>query len=506
MCGLLGDVAWFDIRCVATDNGSSFDTALNTVLPGVPRILCLYHIDENLKRKLTNKLGSEYGVFHKAWSRLVGCTQTEADFELLWAKLMTTYPAASEYLQTWVYPNKELWCHVWTRRYTTFGARTTQRCESVNNVIKYMMERNGTLETLFKTVLSVSERWAEKRNSRVLADQYTNHDCSGPDYTDAVQHLTREAARLVFKESLHMNSYSIHYFDNLPLECSASLYGPSTIRAKFKYHFGVALSQQSYDGVSTGFSQSQYSFVVPEQSTASLGAAIPQSSHSQQTVRLQSNHSLTEVDIQSTANPAPHTATDVHHPHSTLDIPGESGAYYVRHRNATKGDITHWVRVREGSATCTDCEFNTNHLLPCRHILAVNHERWLTASSEFQPGQCHRRWWLHNRSIPHVLPSIDAIHDPTSHDSPSLSDDDTSTTLSHDRICIEWIASCQAATGFIQSHGEAGLLYAQNTLKKLIKELSARAGGVRQPRTVSQQLIYSLYTVNTQSIYSPVTV
>ena len=55
----------------------------------------------------------------------MGSMLTEKQFELQWKELVSTHTAARVYHTTYVYPHKELWCHVWIRRYTTF----TQRCE-----------------------------------------------------------------------------------------------------------------------------------------------------------------------------------------------------------------------------------------------------------------------------------------------------------------------------------------------------------------------------------------
>ena len=84
-----------------------------------------------------------------------------------WLELEKQYSAGRDYLHKYVYPHREMWCHVWTRRYTTFGARTTQRCESVNSVLKSMLERNSTLDQLVKTIVSISDNWAAKRDSLV---------------------------------------------------------------------------------------------------------------------------------------------------------------------------------------------------------------------------------------------------------------------------------------------------------------------------------------------------
>ena len=48
---------------MATDNGSCFDAVFKAVLPGVPRILCLHHIGENIKSHLKAKLKGQWITF-----------------------------------------------------------------------------------------------------------------------------------------------------------------------------------------------------------------------------------------------------------------------------------------------------------------------------------------------------------------------------------------------------------------------------------------------------------
>ena len=465
---------------MATDGGSSFGAVLKAVLPGVPRILCLYHIGENIRRHLFSKLGPLYDTFYKSWSRLAGSVQTEEEFELDWTELVSTYGAAQDYLTKQLYPDKQLWCHVWTRRYTTFGARTTQRCESVNRVLKYLLEHNSTLETLFSTMLAISERWATRRDQRVQNDRFTNHAASGPVYTAAARHLTRDAAELVYSESQFISNYTVFYFEQLPPGCSTALSAPSAARVNYYYLYSAAESRQPTVNIQSSSSE----LVVQMQSTCSQSTADLQSNGSESTVEAQS------ISSESTVDP--------YHPHSFHDLPNVGGAYYVRHRIDSEAGVTHWVRVREGSVTCTDCKFNTNYLLPCRHILAVNQLQW-PKSSVFHQGQCHRRWWLEQGSPPISLPSTTAVVAPLSAeqtDAPMQDEDDTG-QLSKDSIYGKWIAAAGRACGFIQQHGDPGLQYSLDILKQLITDLVADGKGVPQQYKVTTHTSpHSVFTVN----------
>jgi len=153
------------------------------------------------------------------------------------------------------------------------------------------------------------------------------------------------------------------------------------------------------------------------------------------------------------------------------------------------------VRVREGSASCTDCEFNTNYLLPCRHILAVNIFRWHSART-FYPGQCHRRWWLDECSSLITSPSAASVIAPLSI-SPTSSDlllthDSSPLSLSKDGIFQAFMAAATRSVGFIQPHGEAGLAYAMSVLNQLDHTLAKGGAGVpprylKSPSTLPSQ-------------------
>jgi hypothetical protein len=476
---------WADIRCVATDGAPVYNAVLEAVLPGVPRILCLWHIDENIDDHLRLKLGSSYAAFHSAWDTVASSTRTEELFEEGWRQMLSDHPTAAEYLSRYVHPNRQRWCHVWTRQYTTFGARTTQRCESVNSVLKRILGRVCSLSQLVDAVVAISRKWVERRRERLHNARLANHASRGPVYEDAVVHLTREAAEMVHNESAYASNYDVHYFERLPDGCSAALSAHSKARANFIYLFLSMLSRLPSDAVPQ--SQPSYSGQSMVNTTSHSGQQVvnKRSKGGKDVVKERSSCGQPIVSTASTRNAV---IVDAYHPHSFLDIP-EGAAYYVRRRFDDDSDptITHWVRVREGSATCTDCHHNSNYLLPCRHILAVNRVCW-PKSQLFFPGQCHRRWWLGQGSAPLVTSSGHAHIAYSSRVEPCVDsgDYDTIVERSNDSIYIEWRAAADYAAGFIQQRGESGLRQAKGVLNQLIEALKQGGG------EVTTQLLHQL--------------
>ena len=200
------------------------------MLPNVPRILCLYHITENVKRHCSTLLGDQYGDFHRAWRNLADRLLHQDEFEPTWQKLMSDYPAVEVYFSKVLHPTRTRWCQVFTKSFTTFGARTTQRVESVNRVIKHFLERNTTLERLVTTVAEVADGWAAANIDRVKESRLTNHSATGAVYTEAVKTLTREAAEHVYSEGVNALDYRVVRFQSPPAGCSASLNTPSSTR------------------------------------------------------------------------------------------------------------------------------------------------------------------------------------------------------------------------------------------------------------------------------------
>jgi hypothetical protein len=494
-CDVSGDEAWADIRCVATDGGSSFASTLNAVLPGIPRLLCLFHINENIRRHLLTKLTlvGKWTAFHLAWWNILTEMRSEAEFDVEWSKLMAAFPPAKEYLSRHLHPNRKLWCGFWTRQYTAFGAVSTQRSESVHRVVKYFEETNSTLEALFTIVLSIAQEWEQNRVNRLHQDRYTTHSASGPVYVAAVQYLTREAADFVYEESQYMMEYDVVHYQSLPSGCSASLSASSSTRAYYQPHPSYlsahAVQTQSINSDSAVNPQAAYSTdAVHLPSDNGKDEVHPQSRHGADAVPRQSTTSTDAVHEPSlsSASTVPRRrqasppVVDVYHPHSFQDLPDEGVVYCVRHRIPDQAFATHWVRVRQGSASCTDCKRNTNFVLPCRHILAVNLKRWPQASV-FQPGQCHRRWWLEHDSTAVTLPSMTALLGPL-HDDPVdldlVAQDNAAEGVSKDGIYCLWIATAERASGFIQQHGEGGLRYSLAVLEQLISNLSSGGPGV----------------------------
>ena len=212
-----GSEAWQAIRCVATDGGAAFPAALEEVLPGVPQLRCLFHIYQNLSKQLISKLGGDayHGDFSTRFNRTLEA-RTEKDFETEWKGLVSAFPKASQYLSDHLYPCRMKWAPAWTLEYCTFGARSSQRVESMNSLLKLCCDANDPLSKIFEAITKIDSAQTRRRVAALQDAPFTNSRLDGPVYNAASRHLTKQAAELVQRESTYHSNYTATYHDPPP--------------------------------------------------------------------------------------------------------------------------------------------------------------------------------------------------------------------------------------------------------------------------------------------------
>ncbi|CAB4395879.1 unnamed protein product [Rhizophagus irregularis] len=114
-------------------------------------LLCIFHIDLNLRKKLKRKLGNKFEEFrHKFY--IYRNSLCEDLFELRWNQLIDQYPVAAKYLSNTLYINKESWAIPWIHKRFTTGAQSTQRIESINRHIHDKVDRATSLYDLLLSI------------------------------------------------------------------------------------------------------------------------------------------------------------------------------------------------------------------------------------------------------------------------------------------------------------------------------------------------------------------
>jgi hypothetical protein len=129
---------------IFTDSDPSIIRSVKEIYPDTHHMLCIFHIDLNLRKKLKPKLGNMFEEFRK---KFYSCRNSLCEnlFETRWKQLLAQYPAASKYLSDVLYVNKESWAIPWIRRRFTTGVQSTQRIESINKQVHDKVDRTTSL-------------------------------------------------------------------------------------------------------------------------------------------------------------------------------------------------------------------------------------------------------------------------------------------------------------------------------------------------------------------------
>jgi hypothetical protein len=136
------------------------------------------------------------------------------------------------------------------------------------------------------------------------------------------------------------------------------------------------------------------------------------------------------------------------------------------------------VRISTDSASCSDCHFCENYLLPCRHVFAANLVKWPNFDL-FHVGQCHVRWRLDKPAVRPVsandlvtVPLAAAIRQV------QPADDDAGrfwTELSNNALHVNFMAKAARLSGFLKAHGEQAYVRVQQQFDQLVEHYSKTA-------------------------------
>lgn len=451
MFGAVGDAAWAQVKCVATDGGSSFPWLLQNMLPGIPHLLCLYHIHANLKKQLGGMQTAAREMFKAQFARCAYTAATAAVFDKEWDTLLDLVSGRAklvDYLNTELHKRRTQWARAWTAQYCTFGARSTQRVESINRMVKHFMPGNASLKQLYIELDKIFNKQLKRREQRLLHDQVIKHKYDGAIYQEAVRHITKQAAELVHQQESRCNQYVVAYHATPPLHSR-----------------DVSLTSFAHTAMDPGTS-------VVRISDDLVDSPVIRTSHDV----------ITCTAHTSDACVVTRTRT------STVQDAGSASGYSVRLRG--KEDSTwHWVCVDDNQATCSDCDFAQNYLLPCRHILAVNLVHWPEGSG-YRVEQCHLRWRLADMSTTRSsLPFVSTA----CYTEPEVKSEDTAWSLtstsepSQDVLYNRFMAKASRLAEFLKPHGEAQFKQAEVWMDGLIRDIAAVDAG----NTVTNHLIHA---------------
>jgi len=117
------------------DSSDSLKAATNLVYPGIPTLLCTWHVNKAVLAKYKGRFATneEWQEFYATWQTLIR-SPTFEKFEERWLQLTTTYDQGAtkscvEYLKNeWIYEGQiERLVTAWTNEYEHFDTTITTR-------------------------------------------------------------------------------------------------------------------------------------------------------------------------------------------------------------------------------------------------------------------------------------------------------------------------------------------------------------------------------------------
>jgi hypothetical protein len=130
------------------------------------RSRCLNHLDGNVVKKLAPILGPAFQSFREAFWSVYYSVSPEA-LEAAWLDLVTKYPAARQYLDNELWPDRERWAWTYIATHFTCGVRTTGRIEGENRVNKGLGDSKSTAYELVTKLIARSNAQTDLEVFRV---------------------------------------------------------------------------------------------------------------------------------------------------------------------------------------------------------------------------------------------------------------------------------------------------------------------------------------------------
>src|SRR6266498_5120298 len=91
---------------IFTNSDPSLISAIRKIHSDTNHLLCIFHIDLNLYKKLKGKLESHFEEFHHKFYACQNSLCKEL-FESQWIQLVDQYPESAKYMTETLYINKE---------------------------------------------------------------------------------------------------------------------------------------------------------------------------------------------------------------------------------------------------------------------------------------------------------------------------------------------------------------------------------------------------------------
>ena len=153
-------------RTILTDQSAAMAKAIAEVFPEANHRLCVWHIYQNAAKHLSHVFHSSK-QFTDDFSDCVYNYEDEDSFLVAWDNMLKKYGLTDNKWLAGIFEVKEKWAMVYGRHMFTADMKSTQRSESINNVLKkYLKPKHDILRFLghYSRVL------ADKRHQELQAE------------------------------------------------------------------------------------------------------------------------------------------------------------------------------------------------------------------------------------------------------------------------------------------------------------------------------------------------
>jgi len=148
-----------------TDSDPAVDAACIKIYQGCYTMHCIFHIGQNLYKKLSKLLGKLYSKFLSEFYNARN-SLSQARFKQLFSELVGKYGPASDYLKK-LYKTKIYWAFCFTSTIFTAAIQSTSRVEGMNAVLKREIFNSNT--SLFQLGETIHRRHKEEEKQKEFA-------------------------------------------------------------------------------------------------------------------------------------------------------------------------------------------------------------------------------------------------------------------------------------------------------------------------------------------------
>ena len=139
-------------KVLFTDSDPAIIAAVQVVYSQTRYLLCIYHLLENVKKKAKSKLRGDMVKSFVTDFYIMRNSYSEEQFNAKYHEMLTKYEPCRSYLEKRLYFNRRYWARYEIAKMFTAGIESTQRVESINGIIKKMVDRGTLLKELVKAI------------------------------------------------------------------------------------------------------------------------------------------------------------------------------------------------------------------------------------------------------------------------------------------------------------------------------------------------------------------